>query len=221
MFGIPSLPRNWSVASQPPCTEETAAAVAHFDASGRLTVWSQCQLAHMARREIANIFRLTVGQVKLITPVVGGSFGQRGALCAEPICIALAMKAGKPVKLVFTREENFVGLETRTGFEHKLELGFRRDGTLTAMHVYMLGRLGGYMGCGPMASGIAMLMGLGHYRCPNRAGEADMVLTNTPVSGAMRGFGNPAIMLGIGVRVFDLPITPEKILAALAARRES
>ena len=182
---------------QEPCTEETAAAVAHLDASGRLTVWSQCQLAHMARREIASIFRLTVGQVKLITPVVGGSFGQRGALCAEPICIALAMKAGKPVKLVFTREENFVGLETRTGFEHELELGFRRDGTLTAMRVYMLGRLGGYMGCGPMASGIAMLMGLGHYRCPNRAGEADMVLTNTPVSGAMRGFGNPAIMWGI------------------------
>lgn len=187
----------FSTTKQEPCTEETAAAVAHQDASGRLTVWSQCQLAHMGRREIASIFRLPVHKVKLITPVVGGSFGQRGALCAEPICIALAMKSGKPVKLVYTREENFVGLESRTGFEHTLELGFGKDGTLTAMRVHMLGRLGGYMGCGPMASGIAMLMGLGHYRCPNRAGESDMVLTNTPVSGAMRGFGNPAIMWGI------------------------
>ena len=53
------------------------------------------------------------------------------------------------------------------------------------------------MGCGPMASAIAMIFGLGHYRCPNRVGEADMVMTNTPVSGAMRGFGNPAIMWGI------------------------
>ncbi len=187
----------FSTTKQEPCTEETAAAVAHQDASGRLTVWSQCQLAHMGRREIASIFRLPVHKVKLITPVVGGSFGQRGALCAEPICIALAMASGKPVKLVYTREENFVGLESRTGFEHTLELGFGKDGTLTAMRVHMLGRLGGYMGCGPMASGIAMLMGLGHYRCPNRAGESDMVLTNTPVSGAMRGFGNPAIMWGI------------------------
>jgi xanthine dehydrogenase molybdenum-binding subunit len=42
-----------------------------------------------------------------------------------------------------------------------------------------------------------MIFGLGHYRCPNRAGEADMVMTNTPMSGAFRGFGSPAIMWGI------------------------
>ncbi len=183
--------------SQEHCTEETAAALADFDVNGRLTVWSQCQLAHMARREIAHIFDLPIRKVRLITPVVGGSFGQRGALCAEPICIALAMKSGKPVKLTFTREENFVGLESRTGFEHTVKMGFDADGALEAMKVYMLGKLGGYMGCGPMASGIGMVMGLGHYRCPNRSGEADMVMTNTPVAGAMRGFGNPAIMWGI------------------------
>ena len=187
----------FNTSKQEHCTEETAAALAHFDVSGRLTVWSQCQLAHMARREIAHIFNLPIRKVRLITPVVGGSFGQRGALCAEPICIALAMKSGKPVKLVFTREENFVGLESRTAFEHTLELGFRRDGTLLAMRADMLGKLGGYMGCGPMASAIGMVMGLGHYRCPNRSGQADMVMTNTPVSGAMRGFGNPAIMWGV------------------------
>jgi xanthine dehydrogenase molybdenum-binding subunit len=88
-------------------------------------------------------------------------------------------------------------LESRTGFQCTLRMGFQKDGTLTAMDTYMLGRLGGYMGCGPMASAIGMIFGLGHYRCPNRAGEADMVLTNTPMSGAFRGFGNPAIMWGI------------------------
>ncbi|MDY0004314.1 MAG: molybdopterin-dependent oxidoreductase [Polyangia bacterium] len=182
---------------QEPCTEETAAAVASVEVDGTLTVYSQCQLAHMARRELAHIFNIPVRKVRLVTPVTGGSFGQRGALCAEPAAVALALKTRRPVKVVFTREENFLALETRTGFEHSLKLGFAPDGTLTAMKAYMRGRLGGYMGCGPMASGIAMLMGLGHYRCPNRAGEADMVMTNTPVSGAMRGFGNPAIMWGI------------------------
>ncbi len=187
----------FSTSKQEHCTEETAAAIANCELGGRLTVWSQCQLAHMGRREIAHIFHLPIHKVKLVTPVVGGSFGQRGALCAEPAAIALAMACHKPVKVVYTREENFVGLESRTGFEHRVKMGFSRDGTLSAIEVYMLGRLGGYMGCGPMASGIAMLMGLGHYRCPNRKGEADMVLTNTPMSGAMRGFGNPAIMWGI------------------------
>ncbi len=182
---------------QEQCTAETAAAVASLDISGRLTVWSQCQLAHMARREIAHIFNMPVHKVKIITPFIGGSFGQRGALCAEPVCIALALKTGKPVKLVYSREENFTALESRTGFKYNLRIGFKKDGTLTAMQIYMLGRLGGYMGCGPMASTVGMIFGLGHYRCPNRAGEADMVMTNTPMSGAFRGFGNPAIMWGI------------------------
>ncbi len=187
----------FSTTKQEHCTAETAAAVAYLDVDGRLNVWSQCQLAHMARREIAHIFNLPVSKVKLMTPFIGGSFGQRGSVCAEPICIALALKTGKPVKLVYSREENFTALESRTGFKYNLKLGFKRDGTLTAMQAYMLGRLGGYMGCGPMASAIGMAFGLGHYRCPNRAGEADMVMTNTPVSGAMRGFGNPALMWGI------------------------
>jgi xanthine dehydrogenase molybdenum-binding subunit len=187
----------FSTTKQEHCTAETAAAVARLDVNGRLIVWSQCQLAHMARREIAHIFNMPVHRVKIITPFIGGSFGQRGALCAEPICVALALKTGKPVKLVYSREENFVALESRTGFQCTLRMGFQKDGTLTAMDTYMLGRLGGYMGCGPMASAIGMIFGLGHYRCPNRAGEADMVLTNTPMSGAFRGFGNPAIMWGI------------------------
>jgi CO/xanthine dehydrogenase Mo-binding subunit/aerobic-type carbon monoxide dehydrogenase small subunit (CoxS/CutS family) len=188
---------DFSTSKQEHCTEETAACVAQLSLDGKLTVWSQCQLAHMARRELANIFNLPVRKVRVITPPVGGSFGQRGALCAEAYAVALAIQTRKPVKLVFTREENFVGLESRTAFRHHVALGFTKDGALTAIKTKMLGKLGGYMGCGPMASGIAMLMGLGHYRVPNRAGEADMVLTNTPMSGAMRGFGNPEIMWGI------------------------
>ncbi len=187
----------FSTSKQDPCTEETAACLASMEVNGKLTVWSQCQLAHMARRELAHIFKLPVRKIRLISPVVGGSFGQRGALCAETYAVALTLATGKPVKMVFTREENFVGLESRTAFDYHLSLGFGQDGTLTAMRTKMRGRLGGYMGCGPMSSGIAMIMGLGHYRVPNRAGEADMVMSNTPVAGAMRGFGNPAIMWGI------------------------
>jgi len=187
----------FSTGRQEPCTEEPAACLASYGVDGRLTVWSQCQLAHMARREIAHIFGIPVRKVRVITPVVGGSFGQRGALCAETYAVALALDTGKPVKLVFTREENFVGLESRTGFKFDVAMGLSRDGKLTAMKTRMTGKLGGYMGCGPMASGIAMIMGLGHYKVQNRHGEADMVMTNTPVAGAMRGFGNPAIMWGI------------------------
>jgi len=173
------------------CTQETAAAVAYVDSAGRLNVWSQCQLAHLARRELAHIFGLPVRKVRVLTPFIGGSFGQRGALCAEPVACALALKTNRPVKVVFAREEHFLALESRTGFDRiHVQMGFRKDGSLTAIKTEMLGRLGGYMACGPMASVIGMALSMGHYRCPNRFGEADMVLTNCPPAGAMRGFGN-------------------------------
>jgi xanthine dehydrogenase molybdenum-binding subunit len=173
------------------CTQETAAAVAYVDAGGRLNVYSQCQLAHLARRELAHIFKMPVRKIRVLTPFIGGSFGQRGALGAEPIAAALALKTKRPVKLMFSREENFVGLESRTGFDLiQVRMGFKKDGMLTAIKTDMVGHLGGYMGCGPMASVIGMALVMGHYRCPNRYGSADMVMTNTPMSGAMRGFGN-------------------------------
>jgi xanthine dehydrogenase molybdenum-binding subunit len=185
---------SFRMGKQEHCTQETAACVAYLDAACRLNVWSQCQLAHLARRELAHIFKLPVHKIKLMTPFIGGSFGQRGALCAEPVAVALALKTKKPVKLVFSREEHFVGLESRTGFDEiNIQMGFKKDGTLTAFKTYMLGRLGGYMGCGPMAAVIGMTLAMGHYRCPNRIGEADMVMTHTPPSGAMRGFGNDSM----------------------------
>jgi xanthine dehydrogenase molybdenum-binding subunit len=191
------LEGDYKTGKQEHCTQETAAAVAFVDAAGRLNVWSQSQLAHLARRELAHIFKMPVSRVKVLTPFIGGSFGQRGALGAEPIAAALALKTHKPVRLVFSREENFVGLESRTGFDSiRIKMGFKKDGTLSAIKTYMLGRVGGYMGCGPMASVIGMALVMGHYRCPNRLGDSDMVMTNTPMSGAMRGFGNEVMSFG-------------------------
>ena len=180
------------------CTQETAAALAWVDASGRLNVWSQSQLAHLARRELAAIFDLPVRKVRVLTPFIGGSFGQRGSLTAEPIAAALALKTNRPVRLVYAREENFIALESRTGFDRiDVQAGFNRDGTLTAIKTSMVGKLGGYMACGPMASVIGMALVMGHYRVPNRYGTADMVLTNTPPSGAMRGFGNEVMSFAL------------------------
>jgi xanthine dehydrogenase molybdenum-binding subunit len=179
------------------CTMETAAAVAYLDPGGRLKIWSQCQLAHLARRELAHIFNMPVARVEMLNPCVGGSFGQRSSICAEQICAALALKTGKPVKLVFSREEAFTALETRSAYKYDLKMGFKKDGTLHAMKIYMLGHAGGYLARAPMSSVIAMVLGMGHYRCPNRAGEADMVLTHTAMGGACRGFGNEVIIWGI------------------------
>jgi len=179
------------------CTMETAAAVASFEPDGKLKVWSQCQLAHLCRREIAHIFGLPIGMVKVINPFSGGSFGQRLSICAEPVAIALAKKTGKPVKLMYSREEDFTALETRTPHKYTVKMGFKKDGTLMAIEERIRTDCGGYGARAPMTAGIFMALSMGHYRCPNRAGGADIVLTNNTMGGAFRGFGNPAGMWGV------------------------
>ncbi len=179
------------------CFLETEAAIASFDANGMLTVWSPCQLAHLGRRELAHIFDMPVGKVRMINPYVGGSFGGKLRLNVEHICVLLAQKAGKPVKLEYSKEEDFTVMETRTPFKYNLKMGFKQDGTLTAIQIKAIAWGGAYSSNAAVAADIFMNMGLGHYRCPNIAAETDIAYTNTTISGAFRGFGNPAAMWGI------------------------
>jgi len=176
---------------------EPQTVIANFDCTGRITIWSPCQLPHLAKRELGHIFNITVGNIRLINPFVGGSFGCRLSIFNEPICIALSMKTGKPVKIEYTKEEDFVSLETRTPSQYKVKMGFKKDGTLTAVDLKVTVWSGGYAGRSILVGNIMLLHGLGHYRCPNRMGEVLCVYTNTPMSGAMRGYGNPEIMWGI------------------------
>jgi len=176
---------------------EPQTVMADYDAAGRVTVWSPCQLPHLAKRELAHIFNIPVGRIRLINPFVGGSFGCRLSIYSEPICIALAMKTGKPVKIEFNKEEDFIVLETRTPAKYDVKMGFKKDGTLMAIQLKIISWAGAYAGRSQRVANVMLIWGLGHYRCPNKAGEAHNVYTNTPMSGAMRGFGNPEIMWGV------------------------
>ena len=145
--------------------------MAWVDAAGRLNVWSQCQLAHLARRELAAIFNMPVRKVRVLTPFIGGSFGQRGALRREPIAAALALKTnGRCGWCSRAKRTSSPWRAARASTASTSRHGFNQDGTLTAIKTDMVGKLGGYMGCGPMASVIGMALVMGHYRCPTATG---------------------------------------------------
>ena len=179
------------------CQLEPQTVMADYDATGRVTVWSPCQLAHPCRRALAHMFGIPVGKVRIINPFVGGSFGTRLSVSGEPICIALAMKIGKPVKLQYTKEEDFSVMETRTPIKFTVKMGFKRDGTLTAMQMKTRTFTGGYIARSDGIGSISLLWGMGNYRCPNRYGESDIVYTNTTMSGAQRGYGNMVASWGV------------------------
>jgi xanthine dehydrogenase molybdenum-binding subunit len=176
------------------CQLESDTSIASFDATGRLTIWSQCQAPHLARRMIAEIFDMQEGMVRLITPCIGGGFGGRSNLNNELICIALARKAGKPVKLEYTIEENFIVHHSREAFIQTGKIGVKRDGTITALQTKVINNGGAYFEASGATTGFNLSTFMAVYKCQNTAGEGDIVYTNIPISGGMRGFGNPGAM---------------------------
>ncbi len=95
------------------CQMEPCTCIASFAADGRLTIWSPSQHAFLHRRKLAEIFGMPEGMIRWMTPHLGGAFGKYGSLSIEPVCVALAKKAGRPVKLEFSREEDLFGTEPR------------------------------------------------------------------------------------------------------------
>jgi len=188
---------SFSVTKQSSGHLETQTTVASVDPVGKVTCYSPCQLPFPIRRELAKIFNMPEGMINVVNPFVGGSFGARLSIYNEPIAIALAMKAHKPVKIEYSMEENFTCVHTRTADEYTIKMGFKKDGTLHAMQIKVLTWSGAYLGRAQLAGGITLFWGLGHYRCPNTAGECEVVYCNTTPSAAMRGYGNPEIMWGV------------------------
>jgi len=186
-----NIESTFKTSKQKHCQLELDSCVAKFDPQGRLTIWSPCCQIHLFRRRIAWLFGLKEGMVRVISNYVGGSFGGRSNFNAEPICIALAQKSGKPVKLEYTSEEDFIVHMSRQPFVQTGKIGVKKDGTITALQTKLVTNGGAYFETSGATTAVNMVLFMGLYRCPNMAGEGDVVYTNTPVSGGFRGYGNP------------------------------
>jgi xanthine dehydrogenase molybdenum-binding subunit len=172
------------------CQLEPCTCIASFAADGRLTVWSPSQHPFLHRRKLAEIFGMPEGMIKWITPHVGGAFGKYGSLSVEPVCVALAKKAGRPVKLEFSREEDLFGTETRQRFITTGKIGVKKDGTITALQEKMIVDGGAYYTHNFSTTAVNMGGFTGLYRCANVAAEATCVYSNIPPTGGVRGYGN-------------------------------
>lgn len=173
---------------------EPSSCTASLGADGRITVWSLCQSAFLMRRKVAGIFDLPEGMIRWMTPHVGASFGKYGSLSLEPVCIALTLKTGKPVKIEYTREEDSSRNETRQTYSAVAKLGVKNDGTLTALQDKVIVDGGAYYSRNGMTTMAKMGSFAGLYHCPNVFAEADCVYTNVLTTGGIRGYGNSEAM---------------------------
>ncbi len=170
---------------------ETLGAIGWVDDGGKLNIRSSTQVPFLTRQEIARVFGLDESKVRVFCERVGGGFGAKQEMLVEDIVALAALKTGKPVKLEFTREEQFIGATTRHPMRVKVRIGAKRDGTLTAMQMHVVSNTGAYGNHGGPVLHHACSESISVYRCANKKVEGYAVYTNTVPAGAFRGYGLP------------------------------
>ena len=172
---------------------ETDVAIAWWDANNRLNIISPSQGPHLAKKHLTKrIFTdLQDGDIKWISPAIGGGFGARLALGVEPVAIVLAKASNRPVRVTTTREEDFSGYSSRTDQHQTIRMAANRDGTITAITQDIVSDSGAYLSHSATTTIVNMQMTLGLFRCPNVYGHMNVAYTNTPTTSGFRGYGNP------------------------------
>ncbi|HEX6175586.1 MAG TPA: xanthine dehydrogenase family protein molybdopterin-binding subunit [Candidatus Binatia bacterium] len=166
---------------------ETHACIASVEA-GRITVWATTQNPFVVRTQLANIFKIPVSKVRVIVPYLGGGYGGKVYPKIEPITVALAQKARRPVRVVLSREEVFYTI-TKHAAVIRMKTGVKNDGTLVARECEIHLDTGAYAEIGPRVAKKSGYTAAGPYRIPNLKIDSYSVYTNKPPAGAFRGFG--------------------------------
>jgi len=167
---------------------ETHACIASVEPGGRITVWATTQNPFVVRTQLANIFKVPVAKVRVIVPYLGGGYGGKVYPKVEPITVALAQKAGRPVRVVLSREEVFYTI-TKHAAVIRMKTGVKNDGTLVARECEIHLDTGAYAEIGPRVAKKSGYTAAGPYRIPNLKIDSYSVYTNKPPAGAFRGFG--------------------------------
>ncbi|MDE3130502.1 MAG: xanthine dehydrogenase family protein [Acidobacteriota bacterium] len=166
---------------------ETHATTAHFHGDG-VTLWANCQHPFLVQAEIADLFGFEKGAVRVVVPYLGGGFGSKSYTKMEPLTVALARKAGRPVRIV-----NAVGESMVTSRRHGMRCWMRTsagaDGTLLTREVRLWMDTGAYADNGPRVTATAADAATGPYRFEAALVDAYCVYCNTPPSGSYRAFG--------------------------------
>src|SRR5215510_5410793 len=168
---------------------ETETGIGWIDAEGVLTLRVSTQvLEHY--RDVAEILRLPHGRVRLEGAYVGGGFGGKEDVTVECLLGLLVWKTRRPVQLVFSREDSFVGHGKRHPYVMRYRTGARRDGTLVALEAQLISDSGAYAALSPWVLLYSLVTATGPYRILHVKVDATTVYTNNPVASAYRCFGS-------------------------------
>jgi CO/xanthine dehydrogenase Mo-binding subunit len=173
---------------------EPHAAVVNYDpAAQRVTLWASTGKPFRTIIQMGELLRLPMNRVSAAYVPTGGDFGGKGEVTIEPYCAVLSMKTGRPVKGVYSREEEFFAATCKTPFDIRMSLGTDRDGTLLFAEGDLRLDTGAYNSMSAMVAAYAAMLFEGPYAVPNVTVDARCVFTHNVMSGSFRGFGSPQV----------------------------
>ncbi len=183
----------FSTPMQQHCMLEPHGTVCLFSEEGHITLWTNNDSPYRARKELAESFGVQMADVRVISaPNIGGNFGGKGGLKAEASAAAIAWKVrGRPVRILFSRDEEFSSSIGRHPSKTRIRTGVMRDGTIVAREVEVYLDSGAYAEKGPTVARFCGVSAAGPYRIPHVKVDVYCVYTNKTMSGAMRGYGGP------------------------------
>jgi CO/xanthine dehydrogenase Mo-binding subunit len=191
--GLVVVEGTWRTPYQEHAYIEPNGMIAAPDGMGGVVVWGSMQCPFYVQKAVASALGCDLSQARVVQTVTGGGFGGKEDAPSAPGAQAalLARASGRPVRLIFTREEDMAVMSKRHPGRVRLRLGARADGTLEAAEVDYLLDGGAYATLSPVVLFRGAVHACGPYRLPHASVDARVVRTNTVPCGAFRGFGEP------------------------------
>ena len=182
---------------------ETNGVIAVPEPGGRMALYGSLQCPYYVLKALKAVLAPAVTDIRVIQTETGGGFGGKEdypSVIAAHACL-LALKSGRPVKLIYDRVEDMTATTKRHPSIVRHRTGVTRTGKLTAMEVDVLMDGGAYCTLSPVVLSRGVIHAAGPYRCANTRIDGRAVRTNTPPNGAFRGFGAPQTLFAIEVHM--------------------
>ncbi len=172
---------------EPECS---IAVPAGFDADhDKLTIYVGSQIPYQDRQQVARILGVAEDRIRIRGTLIGGGFGGKEDLAAQAHAALLAQATGRPVKMLYTRQESLLFHPKRHATTIRIKIGAKRDGTLIAIEAELYGDGGAYASLSDKVMTRATTHATGPYAVPNAQIDCYAMYTNNPPAGAFRGFG--------------------------------
>ncbi|PIE16192.1 MAG: aldehyde oxidase [Proteobacteria bacterium] len=198
------LERTYDVGYAQQAPIEPHVAITHLDEDDRLVVRVATQVPFHSRRILAQVLEIPVARVRVLKPRIGGGFGVKQEILVEDVPALVTLRTGRPARWAYTRSEELVSARTRHAQTLTMKLGAKRDGTLVALSMNVLGNSGAY---GAHALTVVSCTGgkaLPLYRAEHYHFDATVMYTNLPVGGAFRGYGAPQGFYAVEILMDEL-----------------